>query len=216
VPARKGEIVMKSIDGRPFKVIGVHGLPPQVVERTPPTGERALAWTIQWDLGHVNGWPYMMVLETDHPECEVLTVRMGGALVSNVEFPFIKNWPIIFVNRTNVNLGAVPPGGSVEIDVPVTRPDRSKPCEISFAEDTIVDTLDGQITAEVVRIQPVDGRPDDELYFVRITNISEKPQIVCAPLFFRTTTDEGVKQARCWIGGVLRAGDGVAAANREN
>lgn len=216
-PNRKGEIVMRSTDGRPFKVISVHGRTPQVVERKPPEGERSLEWTIQWDLTHTREWPHMLVIETDHPDCQVMNVRLKGAVVSQSDIPYIKNWPWIFAaNRTNVNFGAIPAGGSVVVDIPITRdPEKSvtsEPCAVSFSDKEVTDTLGEAIKVEVVEIQPVDGRPNDELYFVKITNIAQQPQMVCHPIYFRTNTHaDGEKWSRCWLGGVLRAGDAAQA-----
>ena len=229
---RKGEVALRAVDGRPFEVVSVHGRPPQVVERKPDIGPRSLEWTVQWDMGHVQDWPYMMVIETDHPECEVLTVRFKGAIISQAEVPYIKNWPFIFVNRTNVNLGLIPPGGTVDFDVPVTRPDRTNRCEMSFSPSELTDTFDDAIRAEIVDVKPVDGRPDDEQYYIRVTNISKEPKTVCTPLYFSTKVidpesisdikggavrpDNGYHLSRCWIGGVVRGSEASAQAARTN
>lgn len=230
-PQRKGEIKLRAVDGRPFTVNAVHGREPQVVERTPDNSPRSLEWTVQWDVAHVQDWPYMLVIETDHPECEVLTVRFKGAIISQAEVPYIKNWPFIFVNRTNVNLGLIPAGGSVEFDVPVTRPDRTDRCEISFSPDEIVDTFDDAIRAEVIDVKPVDGRPDDEQYYIRVTNHSKTPKTICTPLYFSTKVIDpesisdlkggaerpsGERLSRCWIGGVVRGSETSAQAARTN
>ncbi len=202
---RKGEITLRSTDGRPFKVISVHGREPQVVEKKPKEGDRALEWTIQWDVAHVQDFPYMLVLETDHPECEVFTVRFWGQLVSGPEVEFIKNWKYIFSNRTNVNFGAVPPGGSTEIEIPISRTDHSVPCEITFDRTKVEHTLPEGLRAEVIAVNEVDGRPQDEMYVIRLTNTAPTKTTICAPLYFRTGSEEGDKLTRSWIGGVLHA-----------
>jgi hypothetical protein len=160
----------------------------------------------------------MLVLETDHPECKVFTVRLWGPEVSEPEVPFIKNWREIFVNRMNVNLGSIPAGGSVEIDVPVARPKQASPCTLSFFEDRVDATSPEGLTVELIKAEPVDGKPTDETYRIKVTNTSATKRAVCVPLYFSTTNPDpaaianpnggkvrspGEFLARCWLGGVL-------------
>ena len=218
VPARKGELKLTSADGRPFTVLSVHGLPPQVVQRVPKEGTQATEWTVQWDLTHVPTWPYMLVLETDHPDCEVFTVRLWGEKVSEPEVAFIKNWREIFVNRMNVNLGAIPAGGSAEFDVPVARPKHDSPCTISFFEDRVDTTSPEGLKMELIEAKPVDGKTTDETYRIRVFNSSAQKRTFCVPVYFSTLNTDpasvanpnggkvrapGEFLARCWIGGIL-------------
>jgi len=219
VPARRGEITLTSAEGRPFKVISVHGLPPQVVEKEPKEGPLATKWTIQWDVTNIKDWPYMLVVETDHPGCEVFTVRLYGGEISAPEMPFIKNWKQVFCNRVPVNLGTIPSGGSVDVEVPMTRAKHDCDWGISFQEDRIETTHPDGLRVELVDVKPIDGKPSDELCIVRVFNTSEVKKTVCVPLYFSTKNDDpealknevggavrtpGEFLARCWLGGVLQ------------
>lgn len=217
-----GQLYLKSIESRPFRVCAVNGREPVVLHKN-SQGESATEWRIQYQLDPTltsEKLPYMLLVETDHPGAELLDLKISGTVNSQRELEWIKLWKDIFVNRNNVNLGVIPKGGYADFETSIMRPveTHSTACEVSFASRMFTGlppipsaAKDGALTAEVIKIEPVDGRPTEEMYTVRVTNHSDENTVIQQPLYFHS----GGVESRLWIGARLvpNAGDEPCAAN---
>ena len=71
-----GQVVVESIDGRPFTISAANRQPPEYIGFDPATDEPRDAYVLQWDVSQytqqtIPGW---WVIETDHPDCPVVDV----------------------------------------------------------------------------------------------------------------------------------------------
>lgn len=71
-----GQVVVESIDGRPFTIWAANRQPPEYIGFDPATDEPRNAYVLQWDVSQYTqqtmpGW---WVIETDHPDCPVVDV----------------------------------------------------------------------------------------------------------------------------------------------
>ena len=71
-----GQVVVESIDGRPFTISAANRQPPEYIGFDPATDEPRNAYVLQWDVSQYTqqtmpGW---WVIETDHPDCPVVDV----------------------------------------------------------------------------------------------------------------------------------------------
>jgi hypothetical protein len=215
-----GQLYLKSIESRPFRVCAVNGTAPVVLHKN-SQGETATEWRIQYQLDQAltrEKLPFMLLVETDHPGAEMLDLKIGGTVNSQREMQWLKLWNDIFVNRNNVNLGIIPKGGYSDFETSIMRPDHASPCEVSFASRMFSGlpavpsaAKNGEIAAEIIRIEPVDGRASEEMYTVRVTNLSDENKVIQQPLYFHS----GEVESRLWIGARLvpNAGDEPCAAN---
>jgi len=228
-----GQLTITARDGEPFTVLAVHGEEPQVVAKRGETADgQAAEWVVRYDFRNTNArqwrmvedgatvtWephtpgdskPYMMLIETDREDLPVLDLRLWGREISKQEMPYIKNWASIFCNRNMANLGRLAKGESNEFGAAITRP------EASHAERCRVFCPDPRVRVDVVGVEPVDGRPKDEQYTVRVTNVSDEEGMFLAPLIFEcgTNPNNADFQTRMWIGGYFRSGDDVAVGQR--
>lgn len=203
---RVGQLTLRSLESRPFRVCAVNGREPQVLFKNSP-GEEATEWRVRYEIEAANPaeLPYMLIVETDHPGARMIDIKLTGQSISGRELQWIKLWKEIFVNRTNVNLGVIPKGQYVDFETSVMRPDHSQPCTVSFQSrmfevaTTPLEPQPGELTAEVVKIEPIDGRADEEMYTVRVTNHSDENKLVHMPLYFHS----GEVESRTWIGARL-------------
>ncbi|MBL0926766.1 MAG: DUF1573 domain-containing protein [Phycisphaerales bacterium] len=190
---RRLTIQCRSLDGTPFRVLRVGGRAPKVVAAEPSgvkPGERAVAQTLELDFTG-ESYPFVLLIETDHPAAPVVDVNIYDSEVSNRELPFVRNWREVGVDRQHASVGVIAAGGSAEFDQVVIRPDASKPL------DLLVDSED--IRAEIVSRTPTE--PGRERVIVKVTNLATSEKPLLASLRFRSNGLD----ARMWAVGVLRA-----------
>ena len=71
-----GQVVVESIDGRPFTIWAANRQPPEYINFDPATDEPRNTYVLEWDVSRYTqqtmpGW---WVIETDHPDCPVVDV----------------------------------------------------------------------------------------------------------------------------------------------
>ncbi|MHC4422202.1 MAG: DUF1573 domain-containing protein [Planctomycetota bacterium] len=77
VSTMSGQIEVKSLDGKPFRILRVHGAAPEYVGFNPATDPPQSAYTIRWDLSRFgNAIPWYWVIETDRPDAPVVDARI--------------------------------------------------------------------------------------------------------------------------------------------
>lgn len=200
----RGTVRLQSADGRPFRVLSVHGKEPRVVRQYPPGGSRAIWFDVMFDartprdaVGPSVAAPFMMLVRTDHPDAAVLDVRFGGSVAATPEQEYIMRWRDILVQRRNVNLGVLEPGEPATFQTVVTRP-----AEVHHEPATA--SIEGEdLEVRVTSVEPVDGRDNDETYTVEVTYTGERSgALVLAPIYFETLTTSGERtRSRLWAGG---------------
>ena len=148
-----GTVRVVSMDGRPFRIITAGGESPRYGDGFDPARhEPRLAYTLRWvvdypartdDCGGERLW---WVVETDHPDCGVLPLRIRHECTGLLMDQDYKQRGWLF-NQWMLNAGVVRPGEPVELDVGVRRLDMAATCGINAAESLTPDA-----TAEFVGI----------------------------------------------------------------
>jgi hypothetical protein len=83
-----GQIELRSLDGEPFRVLRVHGAPPEYVGYDPATDPPRSAYTLRWDLSRFgDDIPWFWVVETDRPDAPVVDARVHHALTRVARVP---------------------------------------------------------------------------------------------------------------------------------
>lgn len=72
-----GLLTLRSIDDRPFRVVSVHGEPPQFVGFVPEQDEPASDYRLVYDFSGMSkqDMPAVVVIETDHPDAPFVAIR---------------------------------------------------------------------------------------------------------------------------------------------
>ncbi len=74
-----GNITASSIDGRPFRILSVHGKVPVLEGFDPAEDEPRSEYVIQYDLGEAarqGNFSVALVIETDHPDAPMVALRL--------------------------------------------------------------------------------------------------------------------------------------------
>lgn len=199
-----GTLTLSSLEGEPFTVCAINGDKPRILHKNTNGAEPASEWRVMYDLSglDVNTVPAVLVVETDHPGARFMSYKLSGAVLSRREIQWIKLWNQIFVDRPNIPLGVIPRGGYADFETSLMRPDHSKSAEVSFKSIMFPDTpvaanaaKEGELKLEIIDRKPVDGRPKEEMYTVRVHNNSTENKIITMPLYFQS---DGV-ESRTWI-----------------
>ena len=163
-----GTVRVESTDGRPFAIVTAGGEPPRYVGgfdpgRDQPRSAYALRWSVNYsarveDCGGERLW---WVVETDHPQCPILPLRIRHECTGMRQDPNYKQrgW---FSPPYMINAGAVIAGTPVDLDVEVQRLD-DRPGTGIYA----VESLSPDATAEFLGILEPPG--DTSTVRVRFT-----------------------------------------------
>lgn len=169
-------------DGTPFTVRTVDGKPAQAPDGVPvQPGTRQI---VRYDLaspGLTQGVPPFVIVETDHPKCPVLDLR--------VRHETTRITPAIALAEFRSNVGIVPAKGTVEFEIELKH--------MGAARVERVTSNRKEWKAELVG-QKADG--DSVLLKVRLTDLGAMP----GPFLFTVALGSGPKSADLWIYGVLR------------
>ncbi len=195
----QGEFLLGARDNRPFKVLAVHNAEASFEPFNATADGSARAWRVRYQV-NPREVPYILVVETDHPESRAVLPRMfvGGA--SSGEIKYIKQRKEIYSGRNMVNLEALGRGESFEFAVPLRRPDHSQRPEVRTE-------MDG-LEAEIVSVVPSGHDDDYATYTMRVTNVSAEPGMILTPLYFKTPEDF---ETRLWMGGIAEGEESSAS-----
>ncbi len=114
---RSGAVVVESLDGRTFNVLGTDGQPPRYVGFDPEIDEPANRYMLEWDLSHYTDdeIPSWWVVETDHPACPLVAAWVRYP--PNIDYPpRDKVWR---VHERYFQVNLVKPGEPVEFTAEV-------------------------------------------------------------------------------------------------
>ncbi|MBX3354470.1 MAG: DUF1573 domain-containing protein [Phycisphaeraceae bacterium] len=138
---QSGRVLIESIDKKPFRICNVHGEAPQYVNFDPTSGEPQSQYLIAWDLKkYGDAPPHYWLIETDHPDCPLLPVRIRHE--STIPRPVFR------MKDYAMNLGRMDPNSSVEAEILIEDP--GEPIlTVTSASD--------RARAEMIRTEVVDG-----------------------------------------------------------
>lgn len=178
----KGFFELLSTDGKPFMVKTVDGRPAETSDGT--VMKPAMRQVVKYDLtksGLRRGVPPFLIVETDHPKCPALDLR--------VRHDTTKISPILNFAEFRSNVGEVRNGTPTEFEI-----------ELKHAGSLRVDRVVAnhkEMTATLLD-QKSDG--DALLVKVRLLPVGMAP----GPFLFTCTFGSGQKASELWIYGVAR------------
>lgn len=187
-----GRLDLTSIDGRPFKILGVNGEPAKIITRQPEGGERAVSYTIEYQFQQ-GKLPNLIVIETDHPDAPVVDVPVYHQETSERENEFIMVLNDIFIMRKGLNIGVVTPDKPAEYKIQVQLGASRKDHKVTIATES------GDITAEIIDAKPYIPGPGFE-YTVRVKSNGKREGYLLTPFYFQVDD----KKTRIWGAGLLK------------
>ncbi|MHC5006247.1 MAG: Ig-like domain-containing protein [Planctomycetota bacterium] len=117
--ATSGHVVVASLDGRPFNILGANRTPPRYVEFDPDIDEPRSSYVIEWDLAQeleARKLPHWWVIETDHPDCPLVDSWVRHPLTIERP-PRERKWRVA---ERRILLGVTEPGQAAEFTVEIT------------------------------------------------------------------------------------------------
>lgn len=184
VQARTGESVIASIDGKPFSIITSGGKEPVYADGFSPKKDSPRnSYTIKWnvpsrDISNCAGMRRWWVIETDHPDCPILPMRVRNQCTgSRLDMTRrARGW---YFKEYIAQLGAIEAGKPVEVEVliPVTK---------QGIKIQSVQSLSQNIHAQLVSSTTNDN--DTITCRVRITPRKEYQGVIYAMVMFKSNT----------------------------
>jgi hypothetical protein len=117
--ATSGHVVVSSLDGRPFTILGANRMPPRYVEFDPDIDEPRNSYVLEWELAQeleAQKLPHWWVIETDHPECPLVDSWVRHP--TTIESPNrARKWRVA---ERRILLEVTEPGQPAEFDVEIT------------------------------------------------------------------------------------------------
>lgn len=137
-----GQVVIESLDGRPFNILATDRKPPSFIGFDPELDEPHNSYVIEWDLTQYteDTLPRWWLVETDHPDCPILDLWVRH--IATMDISRDRPWRI---EDRRVSLGEIQAGQPVDIAVTVLR----------LAGDTIhlVRSLSEDFDAQLLNIE---------------------------------------------------------------
>ena len=163
-----GQTRVESVDGRPFQIISTNGEPPVYTDGFDPrTDQPRNAYEVQWTIPprtteNCQGMRLWWVIETDHPDCPILPMRVRHECTGGLSDPDRKRrgWQS---KEVIAQLGAMQAGVPIEVDVDILNKKNVRIFAVqsrsSAADAELVSTSpkEGGITTYRVRLTPRRG-----------------------------------------------------------
>jgi hypothetical protein len=182
----KPTYLVEALDGRPFHVLRVQDEAPTFVDFDPETDEARNAYKLYFDFKRYDSqlcideqgrpMPSYLAIETDHPGCPILDVRLKHNCTAH-EVPVQgQNW--VLADRRAL-LGLMEPGSSKEFDVP-----------LRWARDTeaihVIDSVVSESPQFFAELVDVYEKHDTFWYRVRITPTGHHRGLLYGTVRFRS------------------------------
>ncbi len=184
-----GTVRVTSMDGRPFRIITAGGGAPRYGDNFDPNcDEPRLAYTLRWEVNYPSrtddcgGERLWWVVETDHPDCGVLPLRIRHECTGMLMDQTYNDRGWMFIQYM-VNAGTVSPGEPVELDVGVKRLNARATCGINAAESLTPNT-----TVEFIGIMEPPG--ETSTVHLRFTVEPGTKGLLYAMVNFKSTTGD--------------------------
>ena len=138
-----GQVVVESIDGRPFTIWAANRQPPEYIGFDPATDEPRNVYVLEWDVSQYTeqtmpGW---WVIETDHPDCPVVDVWVRHQW-NRSKGPVGRRWRL---ETQHVVIDGINAGESGEFTVEIAKLGRD--------DIYLVQSLSNEFDAKLVSIQ---------------------------------------------------------------
>lgn len=199
-----GEIRVESIDGKPFRVLATDGQPPVFLDGFKPGDEPRSSYVLKWDLRRYmnpcRNMPWWWMVETDHPDCPLLDVRVrnecamaGGFSINGREIfrhPKEQKWKLASPPARAL-AGAIPKGGSANVTIPTE----------NLGAQKLITAVPLTANIRSVEITGSEFKNGEQIYTIKVT-----PAPTTTGLFFgivQFTADDG-GQSAAWIIGTVR------------
>ncbi len=169
VHTTSGELRVESTDGKPFRILGSHGEPPQFIGFDPATDSPASQYTIRWDLDRFTEatLPWFWVIETDRADSPVVDVRLRHESTQPIR-PRGRPWVPI---DQRILVGEVRDGDPFEVAT-----------KIEFVERYTPDPMTAGVTSDspFLEAQLLEAQQDDQFlqFRIRITPVEAKPGLL--------------------------------------
>lgn len=175
IAATHGEIIIRSIDEKPFNILAIDGKPPVYVDYDSQFDQPRNTYTVRWSTSDINPrtctdvngntlhrW---WVVETDHPDCPVfdIQVRHSCTLPEPRE---TRNW---IVSPPRILVGELSPGETIEVEGTlkwVPRAPHNEQLHAALSESS-------KITVELVKFIP---NTDEDRFILRIRVSENAPE----------------------------------------
>ena len=179
-----GQAVIESIDGKPFNIITSGGKEPVFADGfNPKKNSPRNSYTIKWnvpsrDISNCAGMRRWWIIETDHPDCPILPMRVRNECTGS-RLDMTRKRRGWYFKEYISQLGAIAAGKPVEVDViiPFDKPG------IKFQS---VQSLSQNIHAQLVSSTTNDN--DTITCRVRITPRKEYQGVIYAMVMFKSNT----------------------------
>ncbi|MCA9293824.1 MAG: DUF1573 domain-containing protein [Phycisphaerales bacterium] len=207
---KTGAVKLVSLD-HPFKVLSVNGQPPRITQRVPEDGDQFMECTIVYDLRDLPQIPAALCIVTDHPDAEVLPLRILGALTAQHEREYVRRLQEIALSRRFLNLGVLEPGKPAHFDMTVFRKveNHGQPIEAFFGRS--------DLTANVTLLTEEDNASmfpkAQRIEFDVVSSITTPGEVFLTPIYMKFTPAAGGNPIvqRVWAAGIM-AGEHVPTA----
>lgn len=190
---------LRSSNGRPVRLLSVHGEKPEIVSQNPPEGERVLVADVRKDYGSRDNLVHAMLVVTDSPEAPLAAIRISSGALSSKEMPFIRMMRELNISHKYFNMGVLTKGEAKTFTTTVFRDDHDAP-------------LVGWIPIEGIEVEVVSVEPDpaqeqwpkaQAVTFTVTSTIDRAGATLSAPLYMATgTREKPTAMNRVWAAGL--------------
>jgi hypothetical protein len=162
-----GEFELTARDDRPFRVLAVHGGPPDLVGFDPGRDEPRSSYTVRWDITDMNASgtvPWFLVVQTDHPAAPLVDLRIRHPSTKPPR-PAGRPW---VPKDQRVVIGPVQAGDPVEVRAKLEYQPREVPApgtaavrseSEQFDIQLLAAEADGQVVTVTAVVTPAAGTP---------------------------------------------------------
>ena len=155
---RQGRIVVESIDGEPFSVCSMHGLPPTFLGFDPATDTPRSQYILTYDLDTIpTPYPRYLVIETDRPDTPMVDIYLRHE--TTMPKP---NRNLRMAGGFRFPLGLIKQGGYADFEVSfdtVAQPiatviSETSDCRAEMLGTRTEETAKGLVTIVMIRVTP--------------------------------------------------------------
>ena len=134
---RQGRTIVQSNDGQPFRICSLQGMPPTFIGFDPTKDAPRSKYVLTYDLENVaEPFPRYLLIETDQPDVPIVDLYLRHEST----LPKV-NRNLRMAGGYRHPTGVIPPGGSVEIEIPFADNLEPVAAVVSLATDKVTADL---------------------------------------------------------------------------